>query len=160
MSDKQWFTAMGGIFFVAGAGMLIGSFVNYHQTQDFVKNSSSTTGTVIDLKVQVSRKSRVYFPLFQFQTPNGEIIKVESNMGSNPPGYQVGQAVPIIYNANNPSKAEINSFWSLWFLAIFLLGMGGLFAGIGLTMLVNALTLPASKIKGTFANESTLTSQE
>ena len=61
------------------------------------------------------------------------------------------------YNADNPSKAEINSFWSLWFLAVFLLGMGGLFAGIGLTMLVNALTLRASKIKGTFANESTLT---
>ncbi|MBD1881669.1 MULTISPECIES: DUF3592 domain-containing protein [unclassified Coleofasciculus] len=156
MSDKQGLMAMGSIFFVVGAGMLLGSFVNYHQTQDFIKNSSSTTGTVIDLKLQASRKSHIYFPLFQFQTPNGEIVKVESNMGSNPPGYQVGQSVPIIYNPNSPNEAEINSFWSLWFAAIFLLGMGGLFAGIGLNMLVNSFPIKKSQTTGNFADEESL----
>ncbi|MBD1900248.1 DUF3592 domain-containing protein [Trichocoleus sp. DQ-A3] len=156
MSDKQGLMAMGSIFFVVGAGMLLGSFVNYHQTQDFIKSSSSTTGTIINLKLQVSRKSRAYFPVFQFQTPNGETIKVESNMGSNPPGYEIGQSVPIIYSPNNPSEAEINSFWSLWFAAIFLLGMGGLFAGIGLNMLVNSFPIKKSQTTGDFADEESL----
>jgi hypothetical protein len=118
-------------FGLPGLGLLLGSFFAFNSTQNFLEKSVTATGTVIDLRLEYSEDSNVYYPLVKFQTENGKEIKFKSSFGTNPPAYQVGEEVSIIYLPDNPNKAQINSFWSLWFLSILLLGMGTVFTAIG-----------------------------
>lgn len=145
-------TWMGILFSITGIGMLIGSFLSYNSTHNFIKNSSSTIGTVTELRLHTSSsssssKSSTYYPIVKFKTQKGESAELESNVGSYPPSFRVGETVSVLYNPNNPAEAEINSFGQLWFTAIFLLGMGGLFAGIGLSLLAGPLAFRLSSNK-------------
>ncbi|MBD1928846.1 DUF3592 domain-containing protein [Trichocoleus sp. FACHB-90] len=146
-------TWMGSLFSITGIGMLIGSFLSYNSTHNFIKNSSSTIATVTELRLQTSSssssssKSSTYYPIVKFKTQKGESVEFQSSVGTYPPSFRVGETVSVLYDANNPAEAEINSFWQLWFTAIFLLAMGGLFAGIGLSLIAGPLAFRFSSNK-------------
>jgi len=137
----------GSIFSLVGICMLVGSFYSYNQTQKFISSSVSTTGTVSELRLSVSDRSRVYYPTIKFKTQQGETIETELNVGSNPPEHTVGEQVTILYDPNNPRDANVNSFLSLYFVAVVLLGLGGTFTTVGLGVLIAPLayTLAANK---------------
>ncbi|MBI3649561.1 MAG: DUF3592 domain-containing protein [Acidobacteria bacterium] len=48
-------------------------------------------------------------------------------MGSSRAGYGIGQPVKILYTAQNPQEAEIDSVTSMWLLPSCMVGMGLLF---------------------------------
>lgn len=129
----------GSIFSLVGIGRLTGSFYNYNQTQRFISSSVSTSGIVSELRASVSDGSRVYYPTIQFKNQQGETIETELNIGSNPPEYTVGEQVTILYDPNNPQDANTNSFLSLYFVAVVLLGLGGTFTTVGLGVLIGPL---------------------
>ena len=127
------------VFSLVGIGLLVGSGLSFNITRNFIEKSVSTNGVVIELKKEISsnQKSRgyIYYPVVKFEPGQGEIIKFESNTGTNPPSYKIGQTVPVLYESNNPNSAQINSSFDLWFLPIFLLVMGGIFGGVGFSIL-------------------------
>lgn len=143
--EKAITTLLATVFSIVGTSMLAGSFFSFNSTKNFINNSSSTTGVVIELKEveSTSRKSRsiVYYPLIKFEPKQGKAINFQAGTGTNPPSYNVGETVPVLYNPNNPYKAEINSFFDLWFSFILLLLMGGVFTGVGATMFLINLGL-------------------
>ncbi|WP_013320872.1 DUF3592 domain-containing protein [Gloeothece verrucosa] len=137
---NKLFSIVGSVFGLLGLGMLFGSWLSFSGTQDFLKNSVSSVGTVIDLRVKSSYDhdgGSIYYPRVSFQTEKAEKIDFESNFGTNPPAYKVGQQVPVLYHPDNPDQAQIKSFWSLWFVSILLLGMGGIFTVVGLSLLLS-----------------------
>src|SRR5262249_11555658 len=77
-----------------------------------------------------------YFPIVEFKTQKLQPIRFRSKFGSHPPSYHIGEAVPMLYDAVAPNRAEINSFSSLWFTTIFFSAMGSAFFGTGLTMMI------------------------
>lgn len=138
--NNKTFTIFILAFGLPGLGFLIGGVFAFTSTQNFLDQSVSANGTVIDLGLRYSGNSRVYYPIIKFTDESGQEIEFRSSFGSNPPAYQVGEKVSILYIPDNPDQARISSFISLWFLTLLFLGMGTIFTGIGLIFLYSLIT--------------------
>jgi len=47
----------------------------------------------------------------------------------------LGQEIDILYDPENPHNAMINSFLDIWLGPILVIGFGGIFSSVGLTLL-------------------------
>jgi len=106
------------IFTIIGAGMLIGAFFMYKDTNEFIANSIETKGTVVQLlesrSSKSSNKSIMYTPVVQFINTKGKQMEFSSSTSSNPPKYSINEKVVVIYIPESPNKAKIKSFFDLW----------------------------------------------
>ena len=119
-----------GLFFAVGFGMLLGSCFTFLHTRQFLQNAEGVSGVVVEniCKPGVGmgdRPAGCYCPRIRFQTVDGHEINFVSDSGCNPAAYSVGESVSLLYDPQQPDKASINSFTSLWFIPIGLgiLGM-------------------------------------
>jgi hypothetical protein len=128
------------VFSILGIGMLLGSVFVYQNTRSFLAKAVEAQGRVIGLERSRSssssstRSSSTYRPVVEFTTASGKRMEFISSVGSNPPSYREGEAVTVLYLAADPYQARIKSFFSLWFGLMILLGLGLVFAGVGLVM--------------------------
>ncbi len=100
---------------------------------------SQAEGRVVELVCKHSHTSRgrhstSYHPRFEFTASDGRRYTVTNRYGSNPPDYDAGDSLPILYPANSPDKAVLNTFEDLYELPLILGGasllmllMSGLF---------------------------------
>lgn len=89
-----------------------------------------TPGVVIELRENYDEDGVTYTPKVQFITMEGVSIEFYSSYASNPPSYQIGELVTVVYQPRNPEDAIIKGEGQL--LHIFFMAFGGLFATIGL----------------------------
>lgn len=136
---RRWITfgliAFGGLFLVIGlvfAGVSV----------SFVVDAKHARGTVVALEWRdddhsgVSRRRRVddgpaAYPVVEFTAADGTRRTFRDSTGSSPPAYERGERVEVLYKADSPGDARIDSFLSLWLLPLVFGGIGLLFAGIG-----------------------------
>lgn len=118
-----------GLIFIALALYL------YQDKQVFLKKAEITQGIVIQLLSSRSENSITYHPVIVFVTKTGNKISFASSVSSNPPSYNEGESVEVIYDSDNPNKAEINSFTSLY-LGIIILGSLGTIFFLGGFMII------------------------
>ena len=52
---------------------------------------------------------------------------IQDGLASNPPRFQVGQEIDVLYESGNPQKARINKWMNLYFAPLLLGGMGLIF---------------------------------
>jgi hypothetical protein len=105
----QWIGLGSGVAF---ALVSLGFFVN---TVIFVERSSVTTGVVVSLEDhQDDDGSVTYSPVFSFVAANGSKQTIHSYSSSNPPGYSVGEQVPVRYETRDPAHARIATYWQTW----------------------------------------------
>ncbi|MGW2559280.1 DUF3592 domain-containing protein [Streptomyces sp. NPDC001514] len=126
--------AFGALFFVIGL-ILSGVSVS------FLVDAERAQGTVVALEWRndhngVSRKKRendkpVAYPVVEFTSADGRRRTFRSSTGSNPPSYEEGERVEVLYRADSPEDARIKGFASLWLLPLVFGGSGLLIAGIG-----------------------------
>lgn len=76
-----------------------------------------------------------YAPTFTFKAIDGRDYSVTSDVASNPPSFEVGEEVRIVYIKSNPGSAKIDSFWQLWLVETVLGFLGIFFAGAGYLLL-------------------------
>ncbi|MGQ9548509.1 MAG: DUF3592 domain-containing protein [Roseiflexus sp.] len=79
--------------------------------------------------------SVVFHAVVEFSTFEGETIRFQSSVGTNPPLHRVGDQVKVLYKPSNPQNAVFDSFWHLWFMPTLVCGIGGimiLFTGLEL----------------------------
>jgi hypothetical protein len=122
-------------FLAAGIGMLAGTVFLYTNTSVFLKDAIKTEGTVIELIPSYSDGSTTYRPTVRFINQQGKEIEFASSSSSNPPSYSEGQTVEILYLPDEPQKAEINGFFSLWGAPLILGGLGSAFFTVGASLL-------------------------
>ncbi|MCI5056208.1 MAG: hypothetical protein MRY83_08870 [Flavobacteriales bacterium] len=94
----------------------------YILTNNIIKqlNWEKTTGIVVEVK-EKKNSSNQFYPMVEFKTNIGEIVKVEINQSSNRFYYGKGEDIPVIYPENDFKKAEINSIgWVYGFPLIFI----------------------------------------
>jgi uncharacterized protein DUF3592 len=138
----RWMKLVHGVLTIGlGSCMLLGALFLFYRTTVFVNRATPTTGTVIEHKVTVSSSNSnrggsttttSYHPVVQFQPPQGGSIQFVSKTGDNSPGdRRVGLEVPVLFNPNDPSDAEIHSFYDIWFGPIFLFVFGSIWTGVG-----------------------------
>lgn len=122
-------------FTIIGTLMLIGSFFILKNTNDFLKTSISSQGTVIDMsRSNSSDNSTTYAPVVEFVDKKGHSYEFRSSTSSNPPSYSIGEQVEIYYNPKAPNKAKIKGFFSLWGGGTIVAGLGFVFFAIGASL--------------------------
>jgi hypothetical protein len=108
---------------VIGLGLLILTVVIFNNQRQFIETSIISTGEVVDLLEGQG--------VVEFTTPDGETYKFTSKFGSSNPSYRIGDKVEVLYGPASPNEAEINSFWSLWFLVVLVGSLGLITLSIG-----------------------------
>ncbi|MFE2989612.1 DUF3592 domain-containing protein [Streptomyces sp. NPDC059262] len=131
--------AFGTLFFAIGA--IVGGV-----SISFVTDAERAKGTVVALEwsggsVSSSRKSRqssgpTAHPVVEFTPAGGSPTTFRSSMGSNPPAYDEGERVDVLYRADDPQDAKIDGFVSLWLIPLIFCGIGVLIAGVGTAIAV------------------------
>ena len=68
-----------------------------------------------------------YYPVVEFQTPDGRSFRFKGSTGSSSPEFAIGTQVQVRYNPQNPQQAQLTKFSHFW-LGPLLLVIGGLLA--------------------------------
>lgn len=114
---------IGMIFFGVGGGM------TYYQIV-FRQDALQAQGEVISLSENCDDEGCAFSPLVRFTTLKGETVLYDSSFSSNPPEYQIGEQVTILYKADHPEKAIIAGEGGV--LRLVFMGVGGLIILAGL----------------------------
>jgi uncharacterized protein DUF3592 len=82
----------------------------------------TTTGTVVRLEESSSSEGGccVYAPVIEFNT-NSQTYSFEGDNASDPPAYEVGEVVNVIYDPTDPSTAQINRWSERWLFPIIII---------------------------------------
>jgi ribosomal protein S16 len=90
----------------------------------FIKRGTKTTATVIDLQQESSSNSdREFTPIFKFTTATGEAVSFKGFGASNPPAYNIGEKVSIVYDHEKPEDAKVLSYFGTFGAAIILMAL-------------------------------------
>ena len=115
---------------VAGLLGLIGS-IWFLMRLLFVLRATKAVGTVTGAQQRMSHDSEgmggrlVYAPTVRFQTADGRQVDFVAGVATSAPP-QVGRSVEVLYQRDNPEKAQIKSFVHLWVGPLVLLFVSGL----------------------------------
>jgi hypothetical protein len=128
-----------------GIGLLLSIIATISTISTIRKLSRETSapGQVVDMVVRQSRDSETqtineyYYPVVEFDLPDGTHKQVQLSEGSWPPEYEIGQAVTILYDPEHPLDARIKSSSSTLLMWIFpgITGIVGI-VFLGVTLLV------------------------
>lgn len=100
------------------------------RTGSFVASAARTRGKVVDLaESRSSDGSSTWHPVVSFEV-GGEAVTFKSKFGARPAPYDIGDAVDVLYDPENPPDARIDSFRGLWLGAVIAGSLGLFFAGI------------------------------
>ncbi|MFD7403553.1 DUF3592 domain-containing protein [Streptomyces sp. NPDC059866] len=134
----RWIT-FGAIVF--GALFLAVGLILAGVSVSLLATAERTPGTVVALEWRnghdgVSRKKReddrpAAYPVVEFTSADGAQRTFQDSTGANPPAYEEGERVEVLYHADSPEDARINGFASLWLLPLIFGGIGLLTGGIG-----------------------------
>jgi hypothetical protein len=109
----------------------IGAVMSYKQN-NLEQNGVQAQGEVISLVTNCDDDGCAYAPIVSFKTRDAKTITFESTYSSNPPAYEIGEQVTVIYVLEAPEKAGIKGEGLV--LRIIFMIAGGLIAAIGLGM--------------------------
>ena len=86
------------------------------------KEGITTTGTVVRLEESNSSEGGccVYSPVIEFSA-NGQTYSFESDNASDPPAYEVGEVVDVIYHPSDPNTAQINKWSERWLFPVIII---------------------------------------
>ena len=153
--DTKKMRIIGALLLVAG--VIIMAFGVDHLIRSIHQQNSwlHAEGTVVRFEGRTSsaRHGGTWAPVFQFTTPDdGQLHTVTSRIASSPPAYSVGESVRVLYSAENPQDAIINSFFQLYLTPLFLIFFGFVWAGIGILCRVSkpSTTAPHLRQPATF----------
>jgi hypothetical protein len=126
----RWFPM---IFLAVGLACLAGAAAAHLQRLDFERHAVRVEARVISLLQRRSTQgsSPVWAPVFRFTTNDGQVVRVSSSSAANPPAYEVGQTVALLYDPEHPQRAEEITFSSRYLAPLLLLGLGLPFVGVG-----------------------------
>jgi hypothetical protein len=82
----------------------------------------TTTGTVVQLEESNSSEGGccVYSPVIEFHAA-GQTYSFEGDNASDPPAYDVGEVVDVIYHPSDPNTAQINKWTERWLFPIIII---------------------------------------
>jgi hypothetical protein len=131
-----------GVLLLLSGIVLFGLAVQfYRRTVNFRRTAIKAQATVVDFHAELgpaggNDETFHYFPIFMFEDTHGKAHKVRSDIGTRVPPYEVGSIIPILYDSQNPTDARIDSFTTMWLLAVGCAGLGVTTIAIGLIFLV------------------------
>lgn len=134
----KWFLRVFGIILIISGIALILRISGIFSPEKVAVAGTVTGSTAI----KTGAREGSFAPVLKFKTKEGKDIETTdetSDMGS----YQKGQHVNVLYNANNPQDARINSFAPF---STYTLGLSSLII-IGILFLLGARSVERPKIR-------------
>jgi hypothetical protein len=133
------YVLMGVVFLIAGTGLIIWG---YATVRNKIENSNyiKTEGTVIRMREVQSTEDMgiTWAPVIRFKDRSGTEYTFESTVSSEPPAYNVGDKVELMYSEGRPENAFIDSFMEKWLTPIMLFVAGLVMFPIGIWMFFTA----------------------
>ena len=102
----------------------VGVFFHYKTASMFLEQGIKAEGTVVNYKKLSRGRSSVHKPVIQFSDRDSNQREFISEVGGFEGFYTVGQKVEILYLPENPKRAVINDYRSLWMETTFNAGAG------------------------------------
>ncbi|MCS7222735.1 MAG: DUF3592 domain-containing protein [Anaerolineae bacterium] len=132
----------GPLIALIGGGILFLGIQWRANTQAFVASAARAEGRVVELavetRVEEGQEKRLFYPVVEFTTEDGRVIRFREGTGSNPPSHQVGDTVQVLYNPQVPEDARLEG-WSLWIGPTLVLAFGTLFIFLGAIAFLQSL---------------------
>ncbi|MBI1215060.1 MAG: DUF3592 domain-containing protein [Alphaproteobacteria bacterium] len=127
------------ILLLFGAGAIAFGIYMTQKIERLEKHGLRAPGEVVRLESRRSGSdnSLSYYPIVDF-TPDGggAAVEFKGNMGSNPPSYESGEKVTVLYLDDDPKgSAMIDSGWKNWIIPGILGVFGALMLLIGFSQL-------------------------
>lgn len=113
------------VFLAVGVLMLLIAMASTVSTIRAISQEESAPGQVVDMTVRASADNETgilqeyYYPVVEFNLPDGTFKRLQLSEGSWPPEYEIGQSVTILYNPEHPLDARIKSLSSTMLKWIF-----------------------------------------
>ncbi len=130
---------------VVGLGILFLGWQWYASRQSRVAAMLSTQGEVVDVvsrsTLSDGRTKTYLYPVVEFRTAEGEVIRFQGSSGSNPLEYRVGDTVRVRYDPHIPQSAVIDSWWDVLMPLIIVIAIGGSLTLVGIARLRSALAV-------------------
>jgi hypothetical protein len=123
------------VFAALGLAMLIVAGVAATARATDLAGAEHADGTVFAL----TGGAKGFAPVVQFTPTIGGTVPFTADVDSNPPAYQVGDHVRVLYPPDKPRDAVIDSFWQIWFSA-------AVFALSGVTFIVVGIALATADL--------------
>ena len=153
-APQNLFRLFGIGFALIGCGLLVGAFLSYRSTTEFLSTAVPGTGEVIGYDRRTdSEGSIAYYPVITF-SPNGDSeIEFTSSTGGSDRPYAIGASVPLRYDPKLPFNATIDTPTDIWLVtgvlgglgAVFMLVGGGLFWFLGMGGAFSKVAFSASR---------------
>lgn len=106
---KLFILIFGGI----GVILLVIAGIVYVREEKFLSTAEQATGTVVDLdRSGGSDGSSAFCPVIEFNTRAGQPVRYYGNVCSNPPDYQIGEQVDVVYDPQDIGHVQMTGFWS------------------------------------------------
>ena len=106
------------IQFAIGCALICTAFWQYTKTESLLKRGKVALAEVIDLVTQSGSKGATYAPVFEYTDASQQIQRFKSEVASNPPAFQVGNKVPVVYDPADVSQVKVVSYWGLYRWAV------------------------------------------
>lgn len=120
---------------LVGGGMTFAAVFLWVRTRAFLNAAQKTQGVITQMIYRRSSKGGgSYLPEYSFKTLEGQQITVRDNLSSNPPMFQVGQQIEVLYDPQNPQNARINKWMNLYFLPALFGFLGITFDCVGIIL--------------------------
>jgi hypothetical protein len=110
---------------VAVLMLLIAGIASFSNLQQLAKEASAP-GRVVEVvsrREYINQQDRIYqdfyYPVVEFTAADGRTRTLQMSEGSNPPSYETGDEVVVLYNPEKPLDVRIQSFGSsalMWIL--------------------------------------------
>lgn len=120
-------TVIHGIILIVGLVLLVLGVQLFMSSRKFLETGVKTKATVIENIAVRSQGSNhtytMYAPLLEYEV-KGKKKTYTPNARSNPPAYDIGDKVPIVYSAKNSQNVRIISYWGVYLGSNILLAIG------------------------------------
>jgi hypothetical protein len=125
---------LAGLAVLLGVGLWVGAIGMLVEHELFLLNNVEGVAEVVDLKKSVAgpgsrNPDAVYFtPVLRFTAKSGKAVEFGTEWSSNPPMFELGEQVPIVYSAANPDDVRVaKRGWS----SVLMFCVGALFLFLG-----------------------------
>lgn len=133
---------LGAVFGGIGIVLAVIGVVLTAVTLASLRDAERTDGTVVAVVAKTStsrdnngrtQRSTSYYPKVRFGA-DGRAYTFVSPVGTDPPAYQVGDRVPVAYDAGDPSHARVDTFTSNYLPPMILGGIAVVFLAVGIPL--------------------------
>lgn len=126
---------LAAVFALVGIVCLCVAVGNVVRVRAFLATAKSTPGSVIELVQSTdSEGGSSLAPKVRYMVADRP-YEFTGSVASNPPAYQTGESVTVLYDPSNPGHGRIDAFWEHYFVAILCGILGSAFTAFSLGVL-------------------------